>query len=191
MLPTRCGPLGRAGGDGTPCRRAPGACTRGFSAFRRAAVAVCLTVVLLLAVALPALPGNALDELTPAETLFGSWLNAERAWNGLPPMVFDGQLEQIAQDQADAMAAAGYAHHSSPLIRHELVDPTRNGWTFAAENVGAITGSDALSLFRLHQAFVRSPGHLENLLQASNRGMGVAIRYSGGSSFVAIEFGGF
>lgn len=82
-------------------------------------------------------------------------VNADRGANGLGELANDFDLNAIAQEWSDHMAATGNLAHSGVDI------PA--GSTRVAENVGYASSVD-----RVHQLFMGSSGHRDNIL---NRGV--------------------
>lgn len=132
---------------------------------------------------------DSLQSVSSDEVQFVNWINGERIWNGLEPLVIDGQLSSQAQDHVNRMTQTGVFEHSPMSEMSWFVDPQYNGWKNIAENIGYTTGDN---LFDLHLAFVKSPGHLSNMLDPRHKGIGCAIREdSDGTTWVSIEFAGF
>lgn len=98
-------------------------------------------------------------------------VNAVRAKQNLPPLVFDKVAATAALDQARRMAKAGKMAHligfnddfAARMKQHDVVLP-------AAENIAA--GQDETS--RAVTAWINSPKHLHNML-GNYRGLGVAV----------------
>jgi uncharacterized protein YkwD len=108
------------------------------------------------------------SDQTPASLALVNKLRAER---GLPALAIDRSAQKAAMDQASRMAAAGKMEHNigfgANFARRmkgmEVALP-------AAENI-AVGQDSAAEAF---EAWYRSPKHLENMLGASFRGLGVA-----------------
>lgn len=103
-------------------------------------------------------------------------VSAVRARHGLGPVTADPELNRLARQQADAMAAAGVVSHDV-LARF----PARMGGRYvsAAENLGA----GYLSLEHGMEAWTASRDHLRNLLRPDIVSVGVASAYSAGSPY--------
>lgn len=86
-------------------------------------------------------------------------------------------LAAVAARQAAAMAAAGAIFHNQELGTQVT------GWEVVGENVGVGPDVDTL-----HAAFVDSPGHRANLLDARFTEIGVGIARSGDSLWVVEVF---
>lgn len=109
------------------------------------------------------------SDQTPASLAMVNKLRTER---GLPALVIDKAAQRAAMDQASRMASAGKMEHNigfganfaKRMKGMEVALP-------AAENIA--TGQDSAS--EAFEAWYRSPKHLENMLGASFRGLGVAV----------------
>lgn len=98
-------------------------------------------------------------------------VSAIRARHGLGPVTVDPELNRLAQQQADAMAAAGEMSHTvlAPFGR-------RMGGRFAAaaENLGAGYQSMAEGMV----AWETSPSHLANMLHPELTHIGIASAFA-------------
>ncbi|WP_411033762.1 CAP domain-containing protein [Shinella sp. BYT-45] len=99
-------------------------------------------------------------------------VNKLRAERGLPPLSADKAAQRAAMDQAGRMAAAGRMEHNigfgaNFLKRMKSMEVALP----AAENIAAGQGNAAEAF----EAWYRSPKHLENMLGAGYRGLGVAV----------------
>ena len=88
--------------------------------------------------------------------------NSARAAAGLAPLQIDGQLSAVAQAWAEHMAATNTLSHNGAL-RSQVTN-----WTFLGENVG-YSGD----IPTVQQAFMNSPEHRANILNAHYTQMGV------------------
>lgn len=104
-----------------------------------------------------------------------------RANNGLPPVVVDPILVDVATDQARLMAAKQSVDVSLEKGREPLVRLARAGYVtdYAVENVSAgyRTLAEAFSGFR------ESKGHNAKLLDPRVRRIGIATGYAPGSKY--------
>lgn len=141
-------------------------------AARRSIIA--LAVLAMLASALPAVAAT--DPLA-AEVRFLSLANAERAAVGARSLVLHADLVAAARRQAQAMRDAGRLYHTSDL------GSVTTGWTLIGENVGMGPGADAI-----HDAFMDSPGHRANILNAKYTHGGVGVVVDGSTVWVAEIF---
>src|SRR5688500_17262788 len=100
-------------------------------------------------------------ETSAAAELVGD-INDLRSRQGLRPLAVHGQLTAKAMGWARTMAGAGRIWHSV------LSDGITVEWVNLGENVGTARTAAAL-----HQAFVNSPGHYENLVRPDYDHVGV------------------
>lgn len=109
------------------------------------------------------------SDQTPASLALVNKLRADR---GLSPLTLDKAAQRAAMDQASRMAAAGRMEHNIGLGANFL--KRMKGMEVplpAAENI-AVGQDGAAAAF---EAWYRSPKHLENMLGAGYRGLGVAV----------------
>ncbi|UDF30969.1 UNVERIFIED_ORG: CAP domain-containing protein [Roseateles sp. XES5] len=109
------------------------------------------------------------SDQTPASLALVNKLRADR---GLSPLALDKAAQRAAMDQASRMAAAGRMEHNIGLGANFL--KRMKGMEVplpAAENI-AVGQDGAAAAF---EAWYRSPKHLENMLGAGYRGLGVAV----------------
>ncbi len=116
---------------------------------------------------------------TESEAGFVAQINASRSANGLAPLAVDAKLRTHARDHTEEMMAAGYIFHSSGA---ELSAAGSPGWTVLGENVGV--GGTVSSL---HQAFMDSPTHRDNILGDFNY-VGVGSGTKDGTLYVTVLF---
>jgi hypothetical protein len=111
-------------------------------------------------------------------------VNQTRAANGLHALSENAALDKIAQQHAAEMVSKNEIFHYYDIGNR--VDAAGVHWNYVGENVGVgPTVSD------VHQAFMQSPEHKQNILYGNYNliGVGVAVA-SDGSVFVAHEFAG-
>ena len=93
-----------------------------------------------------------------------SLTNQLRSSRGLGPLTVDPGLNAVAQRWATALAAQGTLSHNSSL-------PSQvTGWKSLGENVGVGGTVDAI-----HDGFVASPTHIENLVDPAFTRVGFGI----------------
>jgi len=161
-----------------------------------------LTLLLAGAVLLFGDPASAAEFREPrrTEAQFFRLLNDERARRGFGPLVRDSGLDAAAREWSNRMAVtydrtrtvlapgehrsdcaySALCHRPDLAAAIETVEPA---WRAGGENVG--TGFEPAAL---HRAFVRSPGHLANIVGDWDRvGIGLVVR-PGGRSWVSFVF---
>ena len=124
-------------------------------------------VVVLVVVALPARPAGA--EPVADEAQFLVLLNQLRAERGLRPLVSDSQMVGVARQWSARMAAESTLYHNGDLPNQVT------NWRMLGENVGV--GSDVQ---QLHNAFVASPHHYENMVEPAFDATGIGVVEGGG-----------
>ncbi|HMC53165.1 MAG TPA: CAP domain-containing protein, partial [Acidimicrobiales bacterium] len=111
---------------------------------------------------------------------FVSLTNQLRASQGLGALSVDPALTAMASRWSDQMAAAGTISHNPNLATQAPSD-----WQTLGENVGM-----GPSVTSIHDAFVASPHHYENLVNTSYAYVGVGVTISNGTIFVTEDFMG-
>lgn len=133
-----------------------------------------LAVLLLVAV----VPGAGVAEATTSmETDFVRLLNAERTQRGLRQLTVHPDLQHVARDHSDTMAARNLLHHN-PTLATEV-----SGWSRITENVGR-----GPSAARLHDALMASTGHRANILDSRVDQVGVGVTVVSGTVWVTQVF---
>ena len=132
---------------------------------RHTTLASLVTSLLLVAgliLAAPADAGTGADE-----QLFVQLINQTRAGAGLPPLAVHSELRGEARSWASSMANTGQLAHA-PDISRGISAP----WTVLGENVGVHGIQDVR---QLHDAFVASPSHYANIVDARYGYVGVGV----------------
>lgn len=111
-------------------------------------------------------PATAADAGVEAE--FVAELNRVRADAGLHPLAVDGELVAVSRRWSDVMAGEGRIWHN-PNLGDEVTAP----WVLVGENVGV--GYDVPTLV---QAFVDSPAHYRNIVDARFDWIGVGVTWA-------------
>jgi uncharacterized protein YkwD len=122
-------------------------------------------------------PGNV--ELVRAAVL--CLINRERAQNGEAPLTISVQLQQAAEGHSSELVSADYFEHVSPS-GVTPVDRVRASGYIPSENVGYVIGENlAWGTMNLAtpqsivSAWIASPGHLANILEAQYTGTGIGV----------------
>lgn len=139
---------------------------------RRCLLISTLSLSLLVATASPVLADSVADE-----ERFVELINAERRAVGSGPLVVLPELVDKARNHANRMASQERIFHSDDL--GEGID----GWKVLGENVGR-----GGNIETLHQAFMNSDGHRENLLNPIYDGVGIGVVWSEGIPYVVEVF---
>lgn len=102
-----------------------------------------------------------------AESGFLSSLNSQRAAGGLAPLAPNGSMTAAADSWAFSMASGSFLAHAAA---GHIIGGTPGGWTKVGENVGR--GQTVTSLTT---AFMSSPSHRANVMDASYTHIGIAV----------------
>jgi len=127
-------------------------------------------------------PGSLMPAADPPvaelERSLFSMLNRDRARRRLPPLVFDPSLARIARDHSAKMADLGILGHDLPPSGDLKARLSRAGYVVrkARENVAC-----AGTIEQAESAFLKSPGHLENITAADVSHVGIGIARGSGS----------
>ncbi len=140
-----------------------------------------------LAVALAAtacLPPGAIATADPGGV--ESMINSSRAANGLPALADDTQLDTLAQNWANQLAAAGHLAHQD--LYAIITSPYMAGWGRLTENVFMGTGGSTNAL--VNNMWMASSGHRANTLDPGVNRVGVGVAHDGsGNTYVVADFG--
>jgi uncharacterized protein YkwD len=125
------------------------------------------------------MPTAANTELVRAAVL--CLINRERAQNGDAPLTLSSQLQQAAEGHCAEMISADYFEHVSPSgltpvdrIRSDGYIPNRNVGYVIGENLA--WGTLGLATPQaIVNAWIASPGHLANILEAQYAETGIAV----------------
>jgi hypothetical protein len=112
-----------------------------------------------------------------AEADFVGKINAYRASQGVGAVQPHPVLTAKAQAWAAHMAATGCLCHSN------LADGVTVSWSKLGENVGR-----GPSVASLHDAFIASPAHRNNMVDGRFQWVGIGVAYGGGQMWVAEVF---
>ena len=129
-------------------------------------------------------PAHAAAKNTPAEVAMWRAINQSRRAEGLAPLRMSIHLTKPARGWAQQMDRRERLYHN-PKMKYQVRIP----WTRLAENVGRYKygSNQAAAVKRLHAAFMKSPGHRNNILGNHNV-VGVGISTSGGVMWVTVNF---
>ncbi|MDR3559905.1 MAG: CAP domain-containing protein [Negativicutes bacterium] len=113
-------------------------------------------------------------------------LNADRTANGLAPLRINSALTRLAGSYAQDMINRNFFSHTNPQGQSPFDRMRQAGipYGYAGENL-AINAS----VPQAEQAFMNSPGHRANILNAHYTQVGLGVRHSSnGSAYVVQEF---
>ena len=130
-------------------------------------------------------PHRPIAVASDARALFND-VNAARAQRGLAPLAEDPSLSQFALQVAEQMAQRRYFGHTDPngVTFQDRLRTSGLRYRYAAENMAFDQDERAAN-----QAFLHSPGHYSNIVDAHPHRLGVAVVAAGdGEVFYVEEF---
>ena len=148
---------------------------------------IAASVAALLAMA-PATPGHAtlqLNSPTVAEQFLLAAANVDRAARGLPQLHYNPTLAEAARYHAREMAAHGDISHQFPGEPELSERGAKAGAHFSiiTENV-----AEAPDASKLHDLWMHSAGHRQNLLDPEVDSVGISVVYSNHEAFAVEDF---
>jgi uncharacterized protein YkwD len=114
-----------------------------------------------------------------SERGFARKMNAERTGAGLGKLSLDPELSKAARVHTNEMIRRDELFHTSNAHLRERV----TNWILLGENVGV--GGSVRSL---HEAFMNSPAHRDNVMHVTYRHVGIGVRKANGRMWVTIIF---
>jgi uncharacterized protein YkwD len=122
-------------------------------------------------------------------------VNHERALAGLPALKVNATLQSVAQAKSEDMVARDYFDHTSPdgvtaaqRVLNSGYVPDGSSYTIG-ENIAFGTLSLGTPA-QIVQAWMQSPGHRENILDAHYRETGMGVAPAAPASFSGGQAGG-
>lgn len=114
-----------------------------------------------------------------SERGFARKMNAVRSGRGLGKLSLDPEISKAARVHTNEMINQNTLHHtSSTNLRNRVTN-----WVVLGENVGV--GSTVSSL---HDAFMNSPAHRDNIEHAAYKHVGIGVRKANGRLWVTVIF---
>lgn len=114
-----------------------------------------------------------------SERGFNRKMNTERTSHGLGKLKLDPELSKAAKVHTREMVRSAELYHtSSDDLRRRVTN-----WIILGENVGV--GGTVSSL---HEAFMNSPAHRDNVMHGLYRHVGISVARSNGRMWVTIIF---
>jgi len=109
-------------------------------------------------------------------------VNRERAENGEPPLLLNGQLEKAAEGHNSEMLADDYFAHISPAGETPVERLKISTTYIPGPKFGYVIGENLAwgTLYlstpqAIVEAWIASPGHLANILEARYRETGIGV----------------
>ncbi len=152
-----------------------------------------LTIVSSVAIAgTPALAGSAntttdRPSLSRFDSRLLSDINHARAKHGLRKLVVAAGTTDIAHGWSCLLATTGALAHN-PALEAQLLTHGSRAWTYYAENVGS--ESRSMTADELFHSYMHSSAHRANILDPSDRYIGIWTKTGRGSRFNTIDFVG-
>ena len=142
----------------------------------RGLIATLATTLALLS--MPMLAGTAAADNATDESSFVSRINSLRASKGLPSLVVDVRLTDVARAWSASMARRNTLEHNP-----DLASQAPSTWQKLGENVGY-----GGSVSQVQDAFVNSPSHYRNLVDGAFNAVGVGVVWVGSRLWVTQVF---
>jgi uncharacterized protein YkwD len=145
-----------------------------------------LVVVLVAAVSsFVAIPARA--DVQSDEQRFVELINQVRVANGVGPLQYNAELSNVARRWAEKMKIASVgAASDNCLISHN--PNLRNDVTLKWRKLGENVGCGDVGVEGLHTAFVNSPNHFHNIVDAQFDTIGIGIVYVDNMMFITEQF---
>ncbi|MGM7677757.1 cell wall-binding repeat-containing protein [Microbacterium sp. A94] len=126
---------------------------------------------------------NEVLSVQQARQLIFNETNAARASKGLPALKQSSGLTDLAQGWSQQQARADRMYHNP-----NYASGSPAGWFWLAENVAA-----GYNYTDVVDAWLRSPGHYRNIMNANATHIGIGIAYSAtrGTAYFTQNFGGY
>jgi uncharacterized protein YkwD len=146
-----------------------------------------LAALAALAIGLVALSSPAAAAPPPSDEAYSEarimWLlNEERRIRGLGPVARHDGADYIAQVSSNVQAWYNRLGHN-PNLGKDVSQRVTSAWRFVGENVGCGGDADAL-----HGMWMRSRGHVANLLNAGVDTVGIGTVYARGCLWATVVF---
>ena len=116
------------------------------------------------------------------EARFVSLINHERTSRGLNALEVRSDLVAVARRKSDQMAAKGTIWHDSSTWN------SVSGWQAYGENVGMGPNDISDPVGNLHQAFMNSPEHRQNILYPTFNQVGIGVTIKDNTMYVTEIF---
>lgn len=153
---------------------------------------VCFSILSWITISVPSVTTNYVyaatseTKATADEVQALSLLNQDRAKHGLAPLVYNAELNKLAETYADDMIKRGFFAHNNPegLTPFDRMAKAKITYQYAGENLAL---NDTIGAAEL--AFMNSPEHRENILNAHYTEVGIGVKYApNGKVYVVQEF---
>jgi uncharacterized protein YkwD len=112
--------------------------------------------------------------------------NNSRARNGLPPLVWNGQLGCLATSWSQYLASTNNFFHRD--LNAVINSPGYGGYHTIGENI--LRGPASMSGADMHTSWMNSPDHRANILSPAYSSVGIGLAYANGQVWATENFGG-
>ncbi len=154
------------------------------AASARRTVMLGMTVALGVAGGVVAMPAVAHAAASEPGAVIAELANQARSENGVDPVLYSDQLQEVAQAWADQLAARATLEHN-PEVANQI--PPQ--WLDLGENVASGT---SVSPAGMHEMWMGSEGHYQNIVNPDFTVMGVGYAEGADGSAYAVEvFAGY
>ena len=116
-------------------------------------------------------------DLDSVEDSVASMINAERASQGLPPLVVTSELARLARSYSKAMVDHHFFDHRDPdgnMVRARVERLGIENWTELGENIARNRGLQDPAQVAVRE-WMKSEGHRENILDARFKETGIGV----------------
>ena len=124
-------------------------------------------------------------------------VNQDRQEEGLAPLELGEDIVEAAQAHASDMLARGYYAHESPegdTVQDRFLDAGGSQWELVAENIARCKGCEPpateATVTRLHEDWMNSPPHRENILAPGLSAFGFGLAVDGNGYYAVQTFAG-
>jgi uncharacterized protein YkwD len=115
-----------------------------------------------------------------------AYTNNSRATNGLPPLVWNGQLGCLATVWSQYLASTnGFFHRD---LNGVIRSPGYGGYHTLGENI--LRGPMSMTGADMHIAWMNSPEHRANILSPTYSSVGIGLADANGQVWATENFGG-
>ena len=153
---------------------------------------LCFSIIAMVTIAVPNVfvhpvyAAKVMMKATTEEVQALALLNNDRAKHGLAPLVYNAELNKLAETYADDMIKRGFFAHNNPegLTPFDRMGKAGITYQYAGENLALNDTVEAAEI-----AFMNSPKHRENILNPHYTEVGIGVKYApNGKVYVVQEF---
>ena len=127
--------------------------------------------------------GTVIDSPDAVASVLVSRVNVDRVAIGLKPLVWNPQLFCLAQEWSITQGDAGTINHRD--LTAVLRSPAYQKYRTLGENL--LRGPAYINADQMHEAWMESPTHRENVLKPAYTSIGIALTYTSDGRVFATE----